>query len=258
VYFINCVQICGCWQSDVSDTVRCVWQWWQQTVLQRQWGATGCLYCETMLWVRLGPGLQHTLCQLTTQPNTLPIQTVTLWDAAQFPAQQQQLCHSQCAVSVRTLPTDATLETRTLFYLTNIVCNFHPQIRRACGRSVELVTLVRSTERREVAIWLCWSADTWCNSTILVQQHNTGTAALPVQQHNTSTAAQYRFSSTTRTAAQYWYSSTIPVQQHSTGTALWKEMCKLSNISLSCVTINMDSTSCNSLKMCTLHLTLCV
>ena len=50
VYFINCVQICGCWQSDVSDTVRCAWQWWQQTVLQHQWGAAGCLYCESMFW----------------------------------------------------------------------------------------------------------------------------------------------------------------------------------------------------------------
>ena len=50
MYFINCVQICGCWQRDVSDTVRCAWQWWQQTVLQHQWGAAGCLYCENMFW----------------------------------------------------------------------------------------------------------------------------------------------------------------------------------------------------------------
>jgi hypothetical protein len=50
VYFIKCVQICGCWYSGVSDTVRCAWQWWQQRVLQHQWGATGCLYCENMFW----------------------------------------------------------------------------------------------------------------------------------------------------------------------------------------------------------------
>ena len=50
VYFINCVQICGCWLSDVGDTVRCAWQWGQQTVLQHQWGAAGCLFCENMFW----------------------------------------------------------------------------------------------------------------------------------------------------------------------------------------------------------------
>ena len=47
-----------------------------------------------------------------------------------------------CAVS-----TDGTLETRTLFYPTNIVCNFHPIMRRECGRFVKLATFVRSTER---------------------------------------------------------------------------------------------------------------
>ena len=70
MYFINCVKICGCWQRDVSETMRCAWQWWQQTVLQHQLGATGCLYCENMFWgcVSLsGSEITKLLCQLTTQ-----------------------------------------------------------------------------------------------------------------------------------------------------------------------------------------------
>ena len=62
--------MCGSWQSDVSDTVRCAWQWWQQTVLLQQWVATGsCLYCEIILWGCLGPRLRHRLsANNTTQP----------------------------------------------------------------------------------------------------------------------------------------------------------------------------------------------
>ena len=162
-----------------------------------------------MLWVYLGPRLRHKLCQLTTQHNTLPIQTVTLWDAAQFPAlQQQPVSQSVCCIGMCCINwwyfgnTDIILSDKYRLYLP-------PNNPPDCGRSVELATLVRSTERREMARTDIW----WSNTAVLicwyvVQQHNTGTAAqywysstIPVQQHNTGTAAQY------------WYSSTIPVQR---------------------------------------------
>lgn len=148
MYFINCIQICGCWQRDISDTVRCAWQWWQQSVVQHQWGATGCLYCENMLWgcvsVSGSEITQHAVSDNNTTQhpsyinnNNLRFQTVASITAI--------ICVTQSVCSVCAVSTDGTVETWALFYLTNIVCDFHPLIRRACGRSVQLATLVRST-----------------------------------------------------------------------------------------------------------------
>jgi len=55
-----------------------------------------------------------------TNSNNLRCRTVPSTTAA--------VCVTVCAVS-----TDGTAETRTLIYLTNIICNFHPPIRRAVG-----------------------------------------------------------------------------------------------------------------------------
>jgi len=83
VYYINCVQICGCWQSDVSDTVRCAWQWWQQTVLQHQRGAAGCLCCGNMFWKCVGLSgseiTKHAVSANSTTQHHSSINSNNLW-----------------------------------------------------------------------------------------------------------------------------------------------------------------------------------
>ena len=148
--------------SGVIDTVLCVWQWWQQTVLQQQWGYSDV--SDTVLcadsgdsrqcrssserpqavvhslrschaWVCLGQILWHKLYQLTTQHSTTqqpPYTNTSNLRCSPLPSSTAAISVTVSVLAMCCI-TWRHCGKKDIIFLKIIICNFHPLLLRAFG-----------------------------------------------------------------------------------------------------------------------------